>query len=414
MRYSIINISETEEGGRSFVGVSNIKDTDKTQIIVPYGYFIPNGVDTEDKDAVAQLRRYVKVIQKALHTYIAQREDIDFSKGMNSPLAAVNIIHDYLSMGSFIEYESTLKESDRGKINFKQTVKRIRPKIVDGNIFYDSFITDKKLVVEDNIIALVQGNIINHFMSHGGDVLFGQSLKVQIKHVALDSHTIRLLHEEQNNTFNSRKQNLIRWSIEYINGLLNPNYEERGDWNYAIVASSLWEIIVDSVFGNQSKRDKKEFGKVYSSYSLTKNTIKDTGASTEHDTIYEDDEWLFVIDSKMYANQKSLLSEDVLGKQFGYYIEAKKKRPNKKIVNLLFLPYIGGSKGFQDSYIPDPHTPIKNDPDKIIFIYTYSVNELIDDYYYGRKRIGIVKDDFVKFIAEPTIRHFLNERGTSY
>ena len=414
MKYSIINISETEDGGRSFVGVSNIKDTDKTQIIVPYGYVIPNSVDTNDKDIVERLKRYVKVIQKALHTYVAQREEIDFSKGMNSPLAAVNIIHDYLSMGGFIEYESILKESDRGKINFKQTIKRIRPKVVDEHIFYESYITDKKKVIADNIIALVQGNIINHFMTHGGDVLFGQSLKVQIKPINLDSHTIRLLREELNNTFNSRKQNLIRWSIEYINGLLNPNYEERGEWNYAIVASSLWEIIVDSVFGNQRKRDKKEFGKVYSSYSLSENRLLATGASTEHDTIYEDDEWLFVIDSKMYANQNKLLSEDVLGKQFGYYIEAKKKRPGKKVVNLLFLPYVDGRKGFQDLYIPDPHTPIFIDPDRIIFIYTYSVNDLIDDYYYGRKRIGMVKNDFISFIKEPAIRRFLDTRGTSF
>ncbi len=414
MRYSIVNISDTEKGGRSFVGVSNIKDTDKTRIVVPYGYQIPTIVDSEDKDNVSQLRRYVKVIQKALHTYVAQREGIDFSKGMNSPLAAVNIIQDYLLMGSFIEFERTLQESDRGKVNFKQTIKKIRPKIIDDGFFYDSFITDKKSVIEDNITALIQGNIINHFMSHGGDVLFGQALKVQIKHINLDLHAIRLLQEEQNNTFNSRKQSLIRWSIEYIRGLLNPNYEERGEWNYAILASSLWEIIVDYVFGNQQKRDKTVYGTTYRFFDITKGEYQEQGSSTEHDTIYEDDEYIFIIDSKMYLSHRDMLTEAILGKQFGYYLSAKKKKSHKKIVNLLFLPCVDCERGFQTIFIPDPNAPTSQDPDKIVFLYCYPVNDLIDDYYYGRKRIGKIKDDFLAFTSSPKMRAYLDERGTSF
>lgn len=414
MKYSIVNISETEDGGRSFVGVSNVKDTDKTRIVVPYGYKLPSTVDSEDKDNIDQLRRYVKVIQKVLHTYIAQREGIDFSKGMNSPLAAVNIIHDYLSMGSFFEYERTQQDAHRGKINFKQTIRRIHPKLIDEGFFYDSFITDRKTVVENNIIAVVQGNIINHFMSNGGDVLFGQSLKVQVEHIDLkSSHIIHLLRDEQNNTFNSRKQSLIRWSIEYIQGLLNPNYEERGEWNYAIVASSLWEIIVDYVFGNQIKRDKTIYGKQYSLYNFSGCSVK-RGSSTEHDTIYEDDNYIFIVDSKMYNQKVNLLSEGILGKQFGYYLEAKKKKPEKKIVNVLFLPYTEGERGFQYVYIPDPHAPVEVDPYKIIFLYTYPVNDLVDDYYYGRKRIGLLKNDFMEFIQVPAISSFLAERNMSY
>lgn len=419
MKYSILNISDTEKGGRSFVGVSNVKDTDKTRIVVPYGFQIPSVVDSDDKDNIDQLRRFVKVIQKALHTYVAQREGIDFSKGMNSPLSAVNLIQDYLSMGSFIEFGKTLQKSDRGKINFKQTIKNIRPKIIDDGFFYDSFITDKKLVVEDNIIALIQGNIINHFMSHGGDVLFGRLLVVQVKYVDLDNkqeahHAIRLLREELNNTFNSRKQNLIRWSIEYIRGLLNPNYEERGEWNYAIVASSLWEIMVDYVFGNQKSRDKTIYGTTYRFFDIATGKYTEKGSSTEHDTIYEDDDYIFIIDSKMYASQSDLLTESILGKQFGYYLSAKKKKPNKKVLNVLLLPVVNCECRFQSIFIPDPNAPAALDPDKIVFLYCYPVNDLIDDYYYGRKRIGKIKEDFLAFTSSPKMRAYLDERGTSF
>lgn len=413
MEYRVINISETDEKGLSFAGVSNIKDTDKTQIVVPFGYQMPSSVSDTDETNMSALKRYVKVIQKALHTYRAKEEAIDFSKGMNSPLAAVNIIQDYLSLGSYIEYDKTQQESRKGKIDFKRTIKNIRPKIVDDTLFYDSFIVQKKVVIKDNLTALVQGKVINHFMTHGGDVLFGQTLRVPCKDIGLDEKLVRLLREELNNTFVSRKQNLIRWSIEYINGLMNPDYEERGDWNYAIKASSLWEIIVDSIFGNQKVRDKKEFGKIYNSYSFS-GGIVGKGQSTEHDTIYEDDEYLFVIDSKMYQYQDRLLSEEVLGKQFGYYIEAKKKRPTKKVINVLLVPYISGKDGFQNCYIPDPHTPISADPDKIIFIYACPVNGMIDDYYYGRKRIGQIRSEFDDFIKTTDVRNFLNARGTSY
>ena len=46
--------------------------------------------------------------------------------------------------------------------------------------------------------------------------------------------------------------------------------------------------------------------------------------------------------------------------------------------------------------------------------YEHSVSYTIDDYYFGRKRIGMVKEDFLDFISEPKIRCFLDSRGTSY
>ena len=262
MEYSIVNISD----GKSYIGVSRLKngEADRTSITVPYGHVFPGSVDSKDKVNVIRLRRFVRVIQKVLNSYSAQRKYEKEAKGLYNLKYAINIIHDYLSLGRYVEYESTFKESDSGKINFKQTIKRIRPQLINGNLFYDSFIMNKKRVVENSIVSLVQENIINHFMENGGDVLFGQSLRIEtakridFTNADVCKRTKLLLREELINTFNSRKQSLIRWGISYLDILLNPDYENKGDWDYAIPASSFWQSIVDYVFGDQPPKNWKQ------------------------------------------------------------------------------------------------------------------------------------------------------------
>ena len=181
--------------------------------------------------------------------------------------------------------------------------------------------------------------------------------------------------------------------IQYINGILATS-SDKGKWNYAIVASTLWEIMVDSVFSNQQTRSKTTYGKKYSLFSLNQDATVATGRPTEHDTIYETDSEIIIIDAKMYGKDSNLLSEEVLGKQFGYYAEAKKKQPSKRIVNVLLLPSSAANDiGFSDQIILDPHIKSSDDPDRIIYIYHYPANTLVSDYYYSKRRTTLIHDD---------------------
>lgn len=429
MRYPIVQIGRgtaSDLTGKSFVGVSRIDESSgEATIVVPYGLELESEISDNDprqKEQYEFLRRYVKVIQKALS---GTKERMNEKAGIHNPIAAVNLLHDFLSMGKFIEYETISELSERGTLDFNQTVKKVKPSIVGEDLYFDRYITRKRVTVANNFVGDVQCSVINHFMKHGGVILFGQS--VSVPHVAFEldkpaiaESVLKQLQKEFNNTFNSRKESIIRWSISYIKGLRNLNEKgsDDGDWKYAIVASSLWEVMLDSVLGNQTKRDKTKYGKKYEFTYF--DGRKESGPPTQHDTIYEDEESLIIIDAKMYGAPTDLLSEHVLGKQFGYYEQAKLEKAHsnekKNIINILVLPYYKkfDSQYFQNKIILDPHTTASDDPYKIVFIYAYPVKELIDDYYEGRKKSEFLLDQFKKLIQDPGVAFFLEERHCEY
>lgn len=425
MKYPIIHIGKSSDpdlNGKSFVGVSRFGDADKVSIVVPYGVYLDDEIDDTNEDQKEQyafLRRYVKAVQKAL-TSKHTKERLEEKAGIHNPTAAVNLLHDYLSMGKLVEYEQISELTERGKIDFNQTIKKVRPTIVDDSFYYDQYITRKRVIKEDSFVAQVQCNVINDFMDHGGVVLFGQSISIPVAKVKLNDLTITKLRKELSNTFNSRKENIIRWCISYIEGMRNLNEEEKdgGTWKYAIIASTLWEVMVDSVLSNQEEKDKNKYGKQYE-FTYFDNRAPEKGGITEHDTIYEDEEKLIIIDAKMYGSPWDLLSEKVLGKQFGYYEQAKlmKERAgeNKKIVNILLTPQIKPDYPyFQNRIILDPHTSTEQDPYKIIYIYNYPAKDLIDDYYYGRKTYDTLIEQFKRLIQDPGVEMFLDQRGVHY
>lgn len=426
MKYPIIKIGKTSDphmDGTSFVGVSHFGTTDKISIVVPYGVKIDSEVDSTNegqKEQYVFLKRYVKAIQKALSSNFT-KERLEEKSGIHNPIAAVNLLHDYLSMGKYIEQEGVCKLSERGKIDFNQTVNKVCPDILDGAVYYRKFFTRKRDLIEDNFVAQVQCNVINHFMEHGGVVLFGQSISIPIGPIKLNDITVTRLRKELPNTFNSRKENIIRWCIAYIEGLRNLDEENNneGNWKYAIIASTLWEVMIDSVLGNQTDRNKAKYGKTYE-FTYIDGRTPTRGKPTQHDTIYEDDESVVIIDAKMYGSQNDLLSEKVLGKQFGYYEQAKLiKRmeiQKKNIINVLILPHIGhlDPPYFQNKVILDPHTSPETDPFKIIYLFEYPANELIEDYYFDKRKGEWFIEDFKQLIQDPEMDLFLKHRGAEY
>ena len=418
MDYKIIKmLEESELTGHDFVGVSE-GNHGKLQVSVPYGISIPSVVDSTDVAHMRFLKTYVKAIQKALNSSYVKNKIDEHSAGMKHPLAAVNIICDYITIGLLSDYVVEEKRATSGKMDLNRTIQKIVPSYINGDLIYDEFIIRRKRIITDNYVANIQGNIINHFMNHGGELLFGTKLRVPVRPMKLDSSTILKLRRELAKSYNSRKQTIIRWMIEYIDGLkISEDSDKNGKWNYAIIASTLWEEMIMAVYGNQITVNKSKYGKRYSFKSITNGKVVCTGAPTQHDALYEDSNRVIIIDAKMYGNPRNLLSEEVLGKQFGYYVEAKRKNPKKQVINILFVPTIverGEQNGFADIIIEDPHVPAKDDPDRVIYLYRCPANELIRDYYFSKKKYNSLNQEFESFIMKPDVREYLAARKATY
>lgn len=403
--------------GKSFIGISRVEENAGFSITVPYGMNLPDIIERTDKGSFSLLKRYIKTVHKALNSEHVKAMLENHGSDINNPISGINVIVDYISNGIYKEYEIEYKKQHSGKIDFKRTIQSTKPQIIDGDCFYDELITKHRTTKDDDIVAIAQGNVINHFIENGGEILFGSKLLVPVKRIKLDKKLVTRLRMELAHSFNSRKQNIIRWIINYIDGI-RINNKSKGKWNYAIIGSTYWEEVVDRVLSNQVVRNKTIYGKKYYFTSVVGGGKVSSNNPTQHDTIFENEKVVMIIDAKLYKNSNALLSESVLGKQFGYYREAKIKNPHKTIVNILLLPAlyeVGESAGFCDNIILDPHNEeIEKDGNKIIFVYKADVKNMINAYFYGKKGYGDFLEEFKSFISRSDVASFLSKRNAKF
>lgn len=393
MKYRVSSLSATGGDGRSPVGF--IKAKESYEVVTPYGFILSESVERSDRGDFDALKKYAHCIKKALRKDLVKAKLEDNVGGKANPIAALHIIIDFLENGVYREFEHENKRSERGKINFKKTIKHVVPSIIGNELFYPNFIVSRKKVSEQSDVALAQANIINHFMDNGGEVLFGNRIHIKIESVSLDESLIRKLNKIRANSYNSRKQQLIRWMTEYIRGAILDK-ETKGDWLFSIVASTLWEEMIDACFSNQKIRDKTVYGKREKAFRGGK--MVTVGAPTQHDTLYETDDEIIIFDAKMYGSKSGIENGDVLGKQHGYYRQARLRNPEKLISNILVLPFIEHTDsvpGFQRDFYPDYD---HGDPNDIILVYEIDFKTVMEAYYRGKRLVRECKEELHAFL----------------
>jgi len=388
--------------GKSFIGIS--KHNESYKITTPYGFVLPQTLNTNEAETKLLMKKYAKCISKALNSGNRKKESIGVdNQNKYNPISALSIVVDYIQNGLYKEIETEYKTDTTGKINFNKTIKTELPFCIDDEAYYSKYKINKKKINSQKLVSVAQGNVINHFITHGGEVLFGNYITVSVPKIDLDKTlTIRLTKERQS-SFNSRKKQLIEWIINYINGaILNSKGK---DWNYSIIAYSLWEEMLDGCYSNQKYRDKTQYGLRYDLTTFDNNNY--SSVSSEHDTIYETPDEIIIIDAKMYLKTKNLAETGVLEKQFGYYIAAKQKNPNKRIYNILIKPYIEAENEKLGYHAVVDHPLRTMDKEKFfddyIMVYTVEFKKILDAYYENKKlgpellkEIKNIKIDFEK------------------
>lgn len=388
-------LNDDELGGKSYVGI--FKNANDYSVVTPYGLILPDTINSTEREKIECLKKYARCITKALSKDKTRRYLQENRECKNNPLSALNVVLDYVQNGPYREFETETVIREAGKIDFKKTISRVKPMIINDEALYTNFAINRKKVSSQEIVNLAQGNVINHFMENGGEVLFGNLIHVAVPKIALNSSLVAQLRGVKVNSFNSRKQQLIQWIIDYIQGAVNK--KEVGSWQYSIVASTLWEEMIDACYSNQAVRDKTKYGRTFTFYSSGKATEKTP--KTMHDTIFETEKDIVIIDAKMYPSLGSLASHtDMIEKQFGYAVTAKHKNPDKKVYNVLIKPWVA-SYGEQEGFISNiPFFENDTDPERMIFVYAVSFVKVLDAYYTGQK-IGIsFVDELKNYLAK--------------
>lgn len=381
MKYTCINIKlDPNFTGKSFVGF--YKEEIFYKVYTPYGFDLPLEITKDNYFYIKQLKMYAKSILKALSFYKARNNLADVTSGDSNPEVALKIVSDFIQNGLYRDYEKYECINGVGKIDFKKTITKVSPTITNEDFIFDNLVITRKNSY-NGFISQVQANIINHFMLNGGELFFGSLFKIDLPKMKLTSKVIIDLKIEKFNTSNSRKLQLINWSIDYINGVVNQR--QNGNWNYAIVASTLWEEMIDLCYSNQEKRDRTKYGQQYKMYYSPVDLIY--GRFTQHDTICEFKDYIMIIDAKMYLDSKNLISEEILGKQFGYYDRAKDLNKSKKIFNILIKPNNPNNSVLNkfEAVIPSPEIKKTMDLDNFILIYSLDYLRLMEAYCAQRK-----------------------------
>ena len=187
MEYTCKCISDDVElGGRSRVGI--FKEYDNYSIITPYGLLLPNVISGTDRDSVLLLKKYAKCITKALSKQKVRQTLYTNITSKNNPLSALNVVLDYVQNGPYREFENETIVRAVGKIDFKKTISKVTPTIVNGEALYTSFVVSRKKVSSQELVTIAQGNVINHVMENGGngtgqpDLTFPQQFTQQDQH----------------------------------------------------------------------------------------------------------------------------------------------------------------------------------------------------------------------------------------
>ncbi len=232
----------------------------------------------------------------------------------------MNLVNDFIEYGLYTELEKFTTLNNCGKINFPATVKRCRPLLTQQGAIYLDYLTDKKRIDEHELVKSVQVLALNDISKKIGWLIgFNVSIPTEKIHHRLGNYLVPLLIREKNQTFNSRKINLINLLIKYIQ---MTNGSESENSLPVCTAYNFWENILFETLGNVSKKQLDKHFYVRHAYKdINTNKIVSTLKALMPDIVYKDTYSIVIMDAKYYPKGSLPTNEDIT-KQFAYMIKA--------------------------------------------------------------------------------------------
>lgn len=321
-----------------FVGIK--KDENLYKIFFPLGFRLSEN----EKEVRQDILLLINILAK-----FTNKKEYEFYNGINikeytsSPVQAyLYIIKDYFERGIYKEREVHYHVANRGKIDWRKTIKFQKPIIQDSDIFYLDYIVKKNTINENELITIVhQYCVYESFEKFGW--LFISYVPPKPKIRLTRKMMVSVVNNKLQDTFNDQNRQLFRnlLSILKFDDNDTDSQFKYGTYNFEYI----WEKMIDNVFGISEK--EKYFPRT-TWYLL--NNVDFNNSMLQPDTIMIYQDKIYVLDAKYYkygqtANPNDLPKSSSINKQitYGEYIAKGKKfqkeGKNPIVYNAFIMPY---------------------------------------------------------------------------
>lgn len=331
----------TGEENNSFVGLK-IKDNE-IHFYYPESYHFNK--DNFEIDDVLDLLKTISIAKTmssdAVDTFDAHHNESDYAF-----LSYIWIVEDYLKNGYYRNTEKILKANQKGRINWKQTMRQ-QPMVSGHNIVYPQLITEV-ISPRDSLLA----EAYRYCVKKSADLigwLYGlssDSIEIEINAEQRIPIYMSAIKSERDQTFDDRMNTRLINMENVLTGL----DESVGDNSIVYGVDEyyyIYERMINGIFGTEKAEDYYPKFKWHLKY-LEKAQGLLPGPTIRPDTIMKDisNNNIYIIDSKFYrfgslnlSKTKRLPESASIVKQITYGSYVQTICPKSSIYNVFILPY---------------------------------------------------------------------------
>lgn len=317
-------------------------ENDKANFIFPCNYVADENQISEDerkKDMLNLLRlidRYKSI--ETINDYSLNKSDFPFN-------SLLWVIKNYLENGYYHITEVEYRPGNKGKVNWKKTIKNNKVFMNTDNIVYSEIIVKCNKNNAENLLTK-----IHQYVVYISTYILGWYYNLDINSIEKPyiimnkEKMLNVLKQEYNKSFTDSKKELLRHMINVLEGLDENVYNtmcydiSTKDFKY------VFERIIDERFGNAVSSDfnPKCFWQIGKDCPIQAGTLRP-------DTILFYNNNCYIIDAKYYQygynlNSRNLPEATSIQKQITYAKEIEKNykaRPDiiiNDIYNIFMLP----------------------------------------------------------------------------
>lgn len=313
-----------------FVGI--VSNNGKINVYFPYGY-------AKDREMV---KEQIRLLFSVLSLQLSQKKSV-FSCGVSDnsevglPIQSyMFVIEDYFLNGLFTIREKVSRIRKQGKVNWSQTIKRVKPTFTEAGPIYLDFLVGQSVCDEESFIS----QIYQYCLGKSISTLwwFYTDKKPCIPNIKLnEKFAVSFVQSKLETTYNDRQKMLYLQMLAILNQEIYKDTAE--EYRYGTNRFEyVWERMIQEVFGIANPEQYFPATKWHIGGKITQNS------ELRPDAIMYDEKDYFVLDAKYYkystfdGDSRGLPQSADINKQISYGEFLSFKQPGKVVYNAFILP----------------------------------------------------------------------------